>query len=55
MDATHLDLNSTGTLNSFQIAKLQTALQALAEDKDFSGISFYLNSDFIGGRPNDRG
>lgn len=54
-DLTHLDLNGTGTLNAAQEAKLRTALQVLSKDKDFEGTSFYLNNEFIGGRPNDRG
>lgn len=52
---THLDVNSTGELTAKQHLKIKNALLALATNSDFEDVSFYINSEYIGGRPNDRG
>lgn len=51
----HLDVNTTGYLTTAQSTKIKAELLKLAEDTDFADVSFYLNLDYIGGRPNDRG
>lgn len=47
---THLDLTTTGEPTSEQLLAIKT----LCTHKDLTGVSIYLNSEFIGGRPNDR-
>lgn len=54
MPVTHLDTNSTGVLTTSQTNKLKNTLRKLATDSEFSGVSFYINLEYIGGRPNDR-
>lgn len=54
MPASHLDTNSTGFLTTSQSNKLKNVLRKLALDSEFSGVSFYVNLEYIGGRPNDR-
>jgi len=49
--AKHLDITSDGDVTAAQ----KSALIALANTSAFSTVSVYLNSEFIGGRPNDRG
>lgn len=54
LGVTHVDVTTTGGLTTDQTTKLKEALQELSKDSDFAGASFYLNTDYIGGRPNDR-
>lgn len=52
---THLDFESTGGIDSEQETALKAAIANLIANERFEDVSFYLNGDYIGGRPNDRG
>ena len=52
---THLDVNLAGTETPTQYAAIKQQIFALISNPLFSGTSFYLKGQYIGGRPNDRG
>lgn len=54
--ATHFDIVTEGELTSAQRLRIENIVNAMTKEPDFKGItSFYLNGEYIGGRPNDRG
>jgi len=47
----HLDITTDGEVTAAQ----KNGIIAMAATPTFSTVCVYLNSEYIGGRPNDRG
>lgn len=52
MPGKHLDIATDFSLSPTQKAILEGAI---ADNNNFSDVCVYVNTEYIGGRPNDRG